>query len=86
MKIMSRILQFFSSDYFQDLLALITFAKNFSFLADVVSKTFAIENALHNITCIWKKLFITSPYHNNRAQKLDSRNRIQALYKFSVLT
>ena len=80
MKTMSRILQFFV------MIIIYNFCKKFSFLADVVSKTFAIENVLHYITCIWKKLFITSPYHNNRAQKLDSRNRIDVLRKFSVLT
>ena len=32
----------------------------------------------------WKKLFFTSPYHNNCAQKLDSRNRINVLCNFSV--
>ena len=31
-----------------------------------------------------EKLFITSPYHNNHAQKLDSRNSINVLRKFSV--
>ena len=41
MKTLPRILQFFLLRLF------ITFAKNFSFLVDVVSKTFAIENALH---------------------------------------
>ena len=44
----SKILQFFCYDYFEDLLAPITFAKNFSFLAGVVSKTFATENALQS--------------------------------------
>ena len=33
-----RILQFFCDDYFENFLAPITFAKNFSFLAGVVSK------------------------------------------------
>ena len=41
MKITSRNLQFFCYDYFEDLLASITFAKNFGFLAGVVSKIFA---------------------------------------------
>ena len=48
MKTTSRILHFFCYDYFEDLLAPITFPKNFSFLAGVVSKTFAIENALQS--------------------------------------
>ena len=44
MKITSRILQFFCYDYFEDLLASITFAKNFAFLASVASKIFANKN------------------------------------------
>ena len=43
-KVTSRILQFFCYDYFEDLLASITFAKNFGFLAGVVSKIFANKN------------------------------------------
>ena len=46
MKITSKILQFFCYDYFEDLLASITSAKNFGFVAAVVSKTFAIKNVL----------------------------------------
>ena len=34
--------------------------------------------------CIWEKLFVASPYHNDRAQKLDSQNRIPVLRKFSI--
>ena len=37
---------FFCYDYFEDLLAPTTFAKNFGFLAGVVSKIFVIKNAL----------------------------------------
>ena len=44
----SRISQFFCYDYFEDLFSPITFAKNFGFLAGVVSKIFAIENALQS--------------------------------------
>ena len=44
MKITSRILQFFCYDYFENLLASITFAKNFDFLPGVVSKIFAYKN------------------------------------------
>ena len=44
MKIMPRILQFFCYDYFEDLLALITCAKNSGFLAGVASKIFANKN------------------------------------------
>ena len=44
MKKTSRILQFFCYEYFEDLLASITFTKNFSLLAGVVSKTFANKN------------------------------------------
>ena len=47
-KATSRILQFFCYDYFEDLWAPMTSAKNFSFLADEVSKTFAIKNALQS--------------------------------------
>ena len=46
-----RLLQFFY-DYFEDLLALITFAKSFSFLAGVVFKIFVIKNVFqrkHNL-------------------------------------
>ena len=46
----SRILQFFCYDYFEDRLGPITFAKNFGFLAGVVSKIFSIENAAYNKT------------------------------------
>ena len=45
MKKTSKILQFYCNDYFKDLLAPKTFARFFSFLAVVVSKIFAIENA-----------------------------------------
>ena len=38
----------FCYDYFEDVLAPITFAPNFGFLAGVVSKIFAIENALQS--------------------------------------
>ena len=38
----------FCYDYCEDLLAPITFAKKFGFLAGVVSKIFAIENALQS--------------------------------------
>ena len=51
MKITLRLLQFFY-DYFEDLLALITFAKSFSFLAGVVFKIFVIKNVFqtkHNL-------------------------------------
>ena len=51
-KITSRILQFFCYDYFKDPLLLITFEKNFGFLAGVVSKTFAVKNVFatnHNV-------------------------------------
>ena len=44
MKTTLRILQFFCLD-FENLLAPITFAKNFGFLAGIVYKIFAIENA-----------------------------------------
>ena len=39
---------FFCYDYFEDILAPITFAKKFGFVADAVSKIFAIENALQS--------------------------------------
>ena len=44
MKITSRILQLFCYEYFEDLLASITLAKNFGFLAAVVSKIIADKN------------------------------------------
>ena len=68
-------MQFFYNGYFEDLLALTTFAKNFGFLAEVF-KIFAIENALQSKN--------QSPYHNIRAQKLDSQNGIHVLCKFIV--
>ena len=40
----------FCNNYFEDLVAFITFAKNFGFLAGVVSETFVIENALQSKT------------------------------------
>ena len=46
MKTTSRILQLFGYNYLKDIFAPITFAKNFGFLASVLSKIFAIENAL----------------------------------------
>ena len=46
MKTTPRILQFACYDYFEDLLAPITFAKKFGFLAGVAFETFAIKNAL----------------------------------------
>ena len=42
----------FYHDYFEDLLAPITFAKDFGFLAGVASKIFAIENALSTNCCV----------------------------------
>ena len=67
-------MQFFCSDYFGDLLALITFAKNFSILADEVSKTFVIENALQSKnqflrnafgkSCLFRHLTITIAQKN----------------------
>ena len=44
MKVTSRILQLFCYEYFEDLLALIAFAKNFGFVGDVVSKIIANKN------------------------------------------
>ena len=52
MKITSRILQFFCYDYFEDLLASITFAKNFGFLAGVVSKIFDNKIRLQPTTTV----------------------------------
>ena len=46
MKTTSRILPSFCYDYFEDILAPITFAKNFGSLANVVSKIFAIKNVV----------------------------------------
>ena len=49
---MSKILQFFCYDSFEDLLAPVIFAKNVGFLADIVFKIIAIKNAFatnHNI-------------------------------------
>ena len=83
--------KFFCYDYFEDLLVPITFTKNFGFLAGVVSKMFAIESTLQSKNhflrnAFWKRLFIMSPFHNNRAQKLGSRNRKHILCEFSVFT
>ena len=87
MKTTSKTLDFFCYDCFEDLLAPITFAKNFGFLAGVVSRIFAIENALQSKNQFLRNAFrknIRLPHHNNRAQKLDSRNRMHVAYKFSV--
>ena len=90
MKTTSTILQFFCYDYFENLLASVTFAKKFGFLAGVRSfqnirdcKWITIKKSIFAY-CIWKKLFVTSPYHNNRAQKLDSRKRMHVLCKFRI--
>ena len=48
MKTTFRIFQVVCYDYFEDLLAPLTFAKKFGFLAGVVSKIFTIENALQS--------------------------------------
>ena len=65
---------FFRYDYFEDLLAPITFANYFGFPAGVVSKIFAIENALqpknlflHNAfekSCLSRHLNITITHKN----------------------
>ena len=60
MKTTSTILQFFCYDYFEDLFARITFGKNFGFLAGVVSKIFAIENALQT-----KNQFLCNAFEKN---------------------
>ena len=70
----SRILQYFCYGYFDDLLTTITFAINFEFLAGVVSKILAIENALqlkNQCLCnaFGKKLFVASRYHDNLCTK-----------------
>ena len=57
MKATSRILQFFCYDYFEDVLAPITFAQNFGFLAGVFSKIFATENALQSKTQFLRDAF-----------------------------
>ena len=49
MKITSKTLQFLCYDYFEDCLATITFAKNFSVQACVVSKIFANKNMFATI-------------------------------------
>ena len=46
MKLTSRILQFFGYDSFENLLAPVTFAKNFGFLAGLVSKYSRLK--MHN--------------------------------------
>ena len=82
MKTTSKISQFFC-DYFEDLLAPIIFAKIFGFLAGVVFKIFAIENALQSQTQFLRNAFGKSSllhYHNNRAQKVVSRNRIRVCF------
>ena len=50
LKTTSKILQFFCYDYFEDLLAPATCAKNFDFLADVVSKIFTEMHFNHKIS------------------------------------
>ena len=48
MKVTSRILKLFRYDYFEDLLTARTFVKKIGFPVGVVSKIFAIENALQS--------------------------------------
>ena len=85
---MSRIMQFCCYGYFDDLLAPITFAKNFGFPARIVYKIFKIKNAFQSknqfLRNAFGKSYLLRHLHNNRAQKLDSRNRIYVLCKFSV--
>ena len=50
-------MQFFCHDYLEDLLALITFTKKFGFLAGIVFKIFAIENALQSKINFWRDAF-----------------------------
>ena len=73
-KTTSRILQFLCYGYFEDLLAPKTFAENFGFLAGVVSKIFAIKNALQSKDQFLRssphQIKVIYSYHNNCAQKL----------------
>ena len=74
MRTTSRISQFFCYDFVEDILALVTFAKNFGFLAGAVSKIFAIENALQSKnqflrnafrkSCLCRHLTITIAHKN----------------------
>ena len=48
MKTTSKILQLFCYNQFEELFAIIAFAKKFGFLAGVVFKIFAIKNALQS--------------------------------------
>ena len=57
MKATSTILQFFCYEYFEDVLAPITFSKSFDYLAGVVSKIFANENALQSKKQLWRDAF-----------------------------
>ena len=47
----------FGYGYVEDLLALITFAKNFGFLAGVVSQIIAIENSLQSKNQFFRNAF-----------------------------
>ena len=87
-KTTSRTLQFFWYDYFENLLAPITFAKKFGFLAGVASKTFPIESALQS-----KNQFLHNAFGESYllrhltitiAQTFDSQNTIHVLCKFRV--
>ena len=65
------------------------FCKNFGFLAGVVSKIFAIKNALQPNNQFLRNAFRKSCllphlYRKNHAQKLAPRNRIHVLCKFNV--
>ena len=60
MQTTSRILQFFCYVSFKDLLALIIFAKNLSFLAGVVSKIIVIKTALQSKHQFLRNAFGTS--------------------------
>ena len=50
----------FCYNYFEDLFAIMTFAKNFGFLANLVSKIFSIANALQS-----KNRFLHDPFEKS---------------------
>ena len=86
MKTTSKISQFFCYDYFENLLAPITFANIFGSLAVVVSKIFAIEDALQSKNQLLRNALEKVIYYFTLAKQLRtktrSQNRIHVLCKF----
>ena len=73
MKTTSKISQFFCYDYFENLLAPITFANIFGSLAGVVSKIFAIEDALQSKNQLLRNALEKVIYYFTLAKQLRTK-------------